>query len=173
MSVAVAVSSPHRPDAFEACRYAIDALKADVPIWKKGRAAGRRRRLGPPGATERDPAAAAPRPLIDTFGRRHTNLRVSVTDRCNLRCTYCMPEDVTFLRQGELLTFEEIAAVVRVAAPLGVDKVRLTGGEPLLRRDLRQLVGMLDRRPRHHRHRADHQRPAAGEAGRRRCAAPG
>jgi cyclic pyranopterin phosphate synthase len=82
-------------------------------------------------------------PLTDTFGRRHTNLRISVTDRCNLRCTYCMPEDVTFLPKGELLSFEEIAAVVRVAVPLGVDKVRLTGGEPLLRRDLAALVGML------------------------------
>ena len=81
--------------------------------------------------------------LIDTFGRRHTNLRVSVTDRCNLRCTYCMPEDVTFRPRDELLTYEEIAAFVRVAASLGVDKVRLTGGEPLLRRDVPELVRMV------------------------------
>src|SRR5687768_18158714 len=74
--------------------------------------------------------------LIDSFGRRHNNLRVSVTDRCNLRCTYCMPEEVVFLDKGELLTFEEIAAFVRAAVPLGIDKVRLTGGEPLLRRGL-------------------------------------
>ena len=73
-------------------------------------------------------------PLVDTFGRRHDNLRVSVTDRCNLRCTYCMPEDVTFLPKDELLTFEEIAQFVEVAVGLGVTKVRLTGGEPLLRR---------------------------------------
>src|SRR5947208_6835363 len=78
--------------------------------------------------------------LIDSFGRPHNNLRISVTDRCNLRCTYCMPEDVTFLDRGELLTFEEIVAFTRVAAGLGVDKVRLTGGEPLLRRDLPTLV---------------------------------
>ncbi|MFO0849470.1 MAG: GTP 3',8-cyclase MoaA [Gemmataceae bacterium] len=82
-------------------------------------------------------------PLTDTFGRRHTNLRVSVTDRCNLRCTYCMPEDVTFLDKKELLTFEEITALVRVAASLGVDKVRLTGGEPLLRADLPKLAAMI------------------------------
>src|SRR5205823_3978091 len=74
--------------------------------------------------------------LIDSYGRVHNNLRISVTDRCNLRCTYCMPEDVTFLDKRELLTFEEIAAFTWVAAGLGVDKVRLTGGEPLLRRGL-------------------------------------
>ncbi len=84
-----------------------------------------------------------PNELIDTFGRVHNNLRISVTDRCNLRCTYCMPEDVKFMDRAELLTFEEITRFVRVAAPLGVDKVRLTGGEPLLRRDLARLVAML------------------------------
>ena len=82
------------------------------------------------------------RDLVDTFGRRHNNLRISVTDRCNLRCTYCMPEDVTFLDRAELLTFEEIARFVRVAASLGVDKVRLTG-EPLLHRDLHRLVAQI------------------------------
>jgi cyclic pyranopterin phosphate synthase len=81
--------------------------------------------------------------LIDTFGRVHNNLRISVTDRCNLRCTYCMPEEVVFMDRAELLTFEEIAHFVRVAAPLGIDKVRLTGGEPLMRRHLEQLVRML------------------------------
>src|SRR5947209_9811955 len=81
--------------------------------------------------------------LLDSFGRRHNNLRVSVTDRCNLRCTYCMPEDVTFLDKAELLTFEEIAHFVRVVTALGIDKVRLTGGEPLLRRELPELVRQL------------------------------
>jgi cyclic pyranopterin phosphate synthase len=81
--------------------------------------------------------------LIDTFGRVHNNLRISVTDRCNLRCTYCMPEDVVFVDRAELLTFEEIVRFVRVAAPLGVDKIRLTGGEPLMRRELPRLVSML------------------------------
>jgi len=81
--------------------------------------------------------------LLDTYGRVHNNLRVSVTDRCNLRCTYCMPEDVVFLDRRELLTFEEIAHFVRVAAPLGIDKVRLTGGEPLMRRGLENLVRLL------------------------------
>src|SRR4051812_15810882 len=81
--------------------------------------------------------------LLDTFGRKHDNLRISVTDRCNLRCTYCMPEEVTFLPKEALLTFEEIAYFVRVAVDLGVTKVRLTGGEPLLRRDLPRLVEML------------------------------
>ncbi len=81
--------------------------------------------------------------LIDSFGRVHNNLRISVTDRCNLRCTYCMPEDVTFLDRSALLTFEEIARFVRIAAPLGVNKLRLTGGEPLLRKDLHKLVQLL------------------------------
>src|SRR6478672_10024246 len=81
--------------------------------------------------------------LIDVFGRRHNNLRISVTDRCNLRCTYCMPEDVTFLDRTELLRFEEIVEFVRVVAPLGIDKIRLTGGEPLMRRDLHVLVRNL------------------------------
>lgn len=81
--------------------------------------------------------------LIDTFGRIHDNLRISVTDRCNLRCTYCMPEDVKFRPKDELLTFEEIAQFVRVAATLGISKIRLTGGEPLVRRDLHRLVEKL------------------------------
>lgn len=91
-------------------------------------------------ALESSPSSSA---LEDPFGRRHNNLRVSVTDRCNLRCTYCMPEDVTFRNKSELLTFEELAAVVRVAAGLGVTKVRLTGGEPLMRKELHKLVRLL------------------------------
>jgi cyclic pyranopterin phosphate synthase len=83
--------------------------------------------------------------LIDTFGRLHNNLRISVTDRCNLRCTYCMPEDVTFMDRAELLTFEEMTQFVEVAVTLGIDKVRLTGGEPLMRRELPRLVAMLSR----------------------------
>jgi cyclic pyranopterin phosphate synthase len=83
--------------------------------------------------------------LIDSFGRTHNNLRISVTDRCNLRCTYCMPEEVTFLDRAELLSFEEIERFVRVAVPLGIDKIRLTGGEPLMRRDLTVLVRLLSR----------------------------
>ncbi|HEV3146641.1 MAG TPA: GTP 3',8-cyclase MoaA [Gemmataceae bacterium] len=81
--------------------------------------------------------------LIDTFGRVHNNLRISVTDRCNLRCIYCMPEEVVFLDRHELLSFEEITHFVQVAAPLGIDKIRLTGGEPLMRRELHRLVKML------------------------------
>jgi cyclic pyranopterin phosphate synthase len=81
--------------------------------------------------------------LTDTFGRVHNNLRISVTDRCNLRCTYCMPEEVTFMDRAELLTYEEMVRFVRVAVTLGIDKVRLTGGEPLMRRDLPRLVSLL------------------------------
>ena len=82
--------------------------------------------------------------LLDTLGRPLRNLRVSVTDRCNLRCQYCMPEEeYTWLRRADLLTFEEIQRLVRVFTELGVDKVRLTGGEPLLRRDVADLVRLL------------------------------
>lgn len=81
--------------------------------------------------------------LLDSFGRVHNNLRISVTDRCNLRCTYCMPEEVTFMDRHELLSFEEITRFVAIVAPLGIDKIRLTGGEPLMRRDLPRLVRML------------------------------
>jgi cyclic pyranopterin phosphate synthase len=87
-------------------------------------------------------------PLKDQLGRPLRDLRLSVTDRCNFRCTYCMPRDVfgrefEFLESGELLTFEEIARTVRIMAALGVGKVRITGGEPLLRRDIEKLVAML------------------------------
>jgi GTP 3',8-cyclase len=88
----------------------------------------------------------APRsaPLIDRFGRVHTNVRISVTDRCNIRCFYCMPADhVEFMDRGELLTFEEIERFVYVVAELGVNKIRLTGGEPLVRRDLHKLVAKI------------------------------
>jgi cyclic pyranopterin phosphate synthase len=81
--------------------------------------------------------------LVDRFGRRHTDLRVSVTDRCNLRCSYCMPEEVIFRPREELLTYEEIARVVGVVAKLGIRTIRLTGGEPLVRRDVTALVRQL------------------------------
>jgi len=83
-------------------------------------------------------------PLIDTFDRVHDNLRISVTDRCNIRCFYCMPEEgVKFQPREEILTFEEIERFVRVAVTLGVRKLRITGGEPLLRKGLAQLIGRL------------------------------
>src|SRR5579885_279974 len=83
-------------------------------------------------------------PLLDTFGRFHDNLRISVTDRCNIRCFYCMPETgATFMPRPEILTFEEIERFVRVAVSLGGTKVRVTGGEPLVRRDLPVLVRKL------------------------------
>ncbi|MBK5291714.1 MAG: GTP 3',8-cyclase MoaA [Acidobacteriia bacterium] len=82
--------------------------------------------------------------LVDTFGRFHDNLRISVTDRCNIRCFYCMPEtEVEFVPRAEVLSFEEIERFARIAARLGVKKLRLTGGEPLLRKDLPVLVKKL------------------------------
>ncbi|HEX9381730.1 MAG TPA: GTP 3',8-cyclase MoaA [Gaiellaceae bacterium] len=83
-------------------------------------------------------------PLRDSWGREIKSVRVSVTDKCNFRCTYCMPaEGLQWLGREEILSFEEITRLVEVLARLGVDEVRLTGGEPLVRRDLPVLVGML------------------------------
>ncbi len=89
---------------------------------------------------------------LDTLGRPLRDLRISVTDRCNFRCVYCMPKEVfgrdyEFLPRHDLLTFEEIARLAAVFAGLGVRKIRLTGGEPLLRRELERLVGMLAELP--------------------------
>ena len=86
--------------------------------------------------------------VLDTLDRPLHDLRISVTDRCNFRCTYCMPKEVfgrdyAFLPRRELLTFEEIARLARLFVGLGVEKVRLTGGEPLLRRDFEKLVELL------------------------------
>lgn len=82
--------------------------------------------------------------LTDTFGRIHDNLRISITDRCNVRCFYCMPEEgVKYVSHDEILRFEEIERFVRVAASLGVTKVRVTGGEPLVRKGLPTLIRML------------------------------
>ena len=83
-------------------------------------------------------------PLIDSFGRVHDSLRISVTDRCNVRCFYCMPEsEVRFEKRSEILDFEEIERFARIAAGLGINKLRVTGGEPLVRRDLPVLVRSL------------------------------
>ena len=86
--------------------------------------------------------------LIDPFGRRIEYVRLSVTDRCNLRCFYCLPRDFNvFAEPDTWLTFDEIERVIRAFSELGVNKVRLTGGEPLVRRDLPELAGRLARLP--------------------------
>ena len=83
--------------------------------------------------------------LIDGMGRTIVNLRISVTDRCNFRCTYCMPADnVEFMDRTNLLSFEEIHRVVTVASGLGINRIRLTGGEPLMRKDLPTLIKMIN-----------------------------
>ena len=101
--------------------------------------------LAPTGITGALPTLA---PLHDKLGRPLRDLRLSVTDRCNFRCTYCMPKEVfgpahAFLPKSEILSFEELARVTRVFVRMGVEKVRVTGGEPLLRRDLDRLISQL------------------------------
>ena len=84
------------------------------------------------------------RMLKDAFNRSPKDLRISVTDRCNFRCTYCMPfDEYTWINKKEILSFEEIARLANIFVQLGVDKIRLTGGEPLVRQDLEKLVGKL------------------------------
>jgi cyclic pyranopterin phosphate synthase len=105
----------------------------------------RRSVAGPPSTADRStgsmPTAG---PLVDPFGRVHDDLRISVTDRCNLRCTYCMPEEgMTFLPRSDLLSFDEIVRVARVAKSVGIKQVRLTGGEPLVRKGVPDLVTRL------------------------------
>jgi cyclic pyranopterin phosphate synthase len=91
---------------------------------------------------------SAKRQLVDSFGRTIDNLRISVTDRCNFRCRYCMPEEgMTWRKKDELLSFEEITRLTTIVAGLGVTRLRLTGGEPLMRRDLPDLVRQLNSVP--------------------------
>jgi len=106
-------------------------VSSPVPVRLSSRPAG-------------DGAFGAPDQLVDRFGRVHRDLRISVTDRCNLRCVYCMPEEgLEFLPRGQILSYEELARVARVAHALGVRRVRITGGEPLVRRDIETFVGFL------------------------------
>lgn len=108
-----------------------------------------------PGAVRETPRRAAegkqtcsmpgqwPKALVDGFGRTINSLRISVTDRCNLRCVYCMPEDAHFMAREDLLSYEEIARFVRIVVTMGIRKLRLTGGEPTVRKDLPELVRQL------------------------------
>ncbi|MFN7133620.1 GTP 3',8-cyclase MoaA [Thermaurantiacus tibetensis] len=89
--------------------------------------------------------ASAERPLVDGFGRRITYVRLSVTDRCDFRCTYCMPLDQSFSPRSEVLTLEELQAVAEAFIARGVTRIRLTGGEPLVRRDVMTLVRAIGR----------------------------
>src|SRR6202007_2899439 len=90
-----------------------------------------------------------PAPLIDQFARRISYLRLSVTDRCDLRCAYCMPERMTFLPRAEVLTLDELHQLALGFIDRGITKLRLTGGEPLVRRDMIELVRALGRRVGH------------------------
>jgi GTP 3',8-cyclase len=83
-------------------------------------------------------------PLVDSYGRRIKSMRISITDKCNFRCTYCMPaEGLPWLKKAEILSYEEIVRIARVAAAIGIEQIRLTGGEPLVRRDVPELVRLL------------------------------
>ena len=151
-SVAIATSAPHRREAFAAAEWLMERIKREAPIWKCEEGAdGDRTWVHPDsgqhpvsGIRPDSESRSKPRPvLVDSFGRVHTDLRISVTDRCNLRCTYCMPLDVAFKPREELLSYEEIVRVARVATGLGIRSIRITGGEPLVRREVAELVRQL------------------------------
>jgi cyclic pyranopterin phosphate synthase len=106
------------------------------------------RRIRSPARTGGDKVTAVARRVKDALGRPLRDLRISVTDRCNFRCVYCMPKEVfgadhPFLERREILSFEEITRVARIFQSLGIEKVRLTGGEPLMRKDIERLIAML------------------------------
>src|SRR5262249_12504846 len=86
--------------------------------------------------------------LVDSYGRRIKSMRIPIPDKCNFRCVYCMPaEGLPWLPRAEILPYEEIARLTRVASSIGIEQVRLTGGEPLVRRDAPELVRLLPRVP--------------------------
>ncbi len=117
--------------------------RRDLPIVLAGGEPAGVPGSAPPEAALREPAPGEG-PLVDTYGRIADDLRVSVTDKCNFRCTYCMPaEGLAWLPREDVLTFEEITRVVRVFAGLGVTEIKITGGEPTVRRELPVLIGML------------------------------
>src|SRR5947209_10109602 len=101
--------------------------------------------LAPPSALPRpdQDRTQLPERLIDTYGRVVKNLRLSITDRCNFRCVYCMPEEMQFFPREEILSYEELVRIAALCTQMGVDKIRLTGGEPLVRRDVPVLVRAL------------------------------
>ena len=124
---------------------ALSALRASPPQGEHSDSLPLRGRAG-----ERDAREAHADGLTDTLGRPVRDLRISITDRCNFRCTYCMPAEIfgeryTFLPREAILSYEEIARLTRLFVDLGVSKVRITGGEPLVRRNVERLVEMLDR----------------------------
>src|SRR5574340_64655 len=82
--------------------------------------------------------------LVDSYGRRIKSMRISITDKCNFRCTYCMPaEGLPWLKKAEILSYEEIERIARIAVQIGIEQIRLTGGEPLVRRDMPELIRQL------------------------------
>src|SRR5436189_4930353 len=84
-----------------------------------------------------------PERLIDSYGRVVKNIRLSITDRCNFRCVYCMPEEMQFFPRAEILSYEELVRLAEIGMRMGIDKLRLTGGEPLVRREVPTLVRAL------------------------------
>ena len=177
VSVAIAARAPApRAHALDATRFVIEELKRRVPDLEARALRRRHARVGGSDLVDRAGSALLPRlraeagpmtdlTLKDQFGRSIEYLRISVTDRCNFRCVYCMPlEGIDWLPKAEILTYEEITEVVRQLAPLGLRRLRITGGEPTIRPDLVTLVAHAEGRAGHRGHRALDQRREAPRA---------
>ena len=163
VSVAIAAAHPHRAPALDCTRYVIEEIKKRVPIWKMEHYADGTREWVDP-TRRRAGLERMSVTLRDSFGRSIEYLRISVTDRCNFRCLYCMPlAGLEWLPKADILSYEEIARVVAELAPLGLRRLRVTGGEPTLRPDLERLIGMLRGNPRDRGHFSlDERREIAG-----------
>ena len=164
-AVAVVVASAHRDEAFVACRYVIEEVKRRVPIWKRevfadgsvewvgssGERSGEARELGSGRTGQRSHETTHPRvpaPRLPTYSVARSKPADLRHRSLQMRCRYCMPEqEYVWLPRESILSFEEIDRLVGIFAGLGVDKLRLTGGEPLLRHELPKLVALLRRRP--------------------------
>ena len=134
-AIVAAVATAHRAEAFDVCRALVETVKAELPVWKREVLEDGSHVWVGMCMTEQ---------LVDRFGRVHRDLRISLTDRCSLRCTYCMPADgVPWLARSTMLSTEEIVHVARVGVSLGITEIRLTGGEPLLRVDIVDVVRRL------------------------------
>ncbi len=101
--------------------------------------------------------------MLDQYGRKIDYLRISVTDRCNLRCRYCMPEPIDAVQHADILRYEEILRICRAAAELGITKFKVTGGEPLVRAGCAEFIAALKNPARHTAGHADDERPAVGK----------
>jgi len=171
VSVEIAASHAHRAHALDATRYVIEQLKTRVPIWNASTKWTERASDRSVGALARGTVQWTAVTLKDQFGRSIEYLRISITDRCNFRCVYaCRSKDFDGCRRAEILSYEEITEVVRQLAPLGLRRLRITGGEPTILVRSRGAHSHAEGDSRHRGHRALNERREASRTFRGSCA---